>query len=126
LLSLIDSVIDSNMQSAIVNSSDHKERTGYISCPLRLYKNTVYKYSTYTMAAWQENSAFKSTLRKLLLGAILAFLAPQSFARPALWYWWVGLTASDRVCAQTSPGAGWVRENTAFKDSHCSIRVKPF
>jgi len=65
-------------------------------------------------------------LRKLLLGVALAGLAPQSFARPVPWYWWVGQTAADRVCAQTSPGAGWVQETTAFRDSHFSIRVVPF
>ncbi|UCV22917.1 MULTISPECIES: hypothetical protein [Azonexaceae] len=78
------------------------------------------------MAAWQENSAFKSTLGKLLLGVSLAVLAPQGWAKPAPWYWWASHSTDHRVCAQTSPGAGWFRESTAFSDSGCSIRVKAF
>jgi len=78
------------------------------------------------MAAWQENSAFKSTLGKLLLGVSLVALAPQGFAKPAPWYWWASNSTDHRVCAQSSPGTGWFRESTAFRDSACSIRVKPF
>jgi hypothetical protein len=126
LLSLIERLIASDMPSAVVDFSDYTERTGYISCPLRLYFYTVYKYSTYTMTAWQENSAFKSILGKLLLGIALAVLAPQGFAKPAVWYWWASNSTDHRVCAQTSPGAGWFRESTAFRDSGCSIRVKAF
>jgi len=126
LLHLIDRPIDRYMQSAAVNFSDHTEETGYIPSPLRLYLDTVYKYSTFTMATWQENSAFKSRLGKLLLAISLAVLAPQGFAKPAPWYWWASKISDHHVCAQSSPGPGWLRENTAFRDSRCSIRVTPF
>ena len=126
MLRLIDRLIVRDMPSAAVNFTDYTEQTRYIPSPLRLYLNTVYKYSTFTMAAWQENSAFKSRLGKLLLGVWLAVLATQGFAKPAAWCWWASKTTDNRVCAQTSPGAGWFREPIAFRDSGCSIRVQAF
>ncbi|MFH1660204.1 MAG: hypothetical protein ABIG35_12925 [Pseudomonadota bacterium] len=126
MLRLIDRLIVPDMPSAAVNFTDYTEQTRYIPSPLRHYLNTVYKYSTFTMIAWQENSAFKSRLGKLLLCIWLAVNAPQSFAKPAPWYWWASKTTDHRVCAQTSPGTGWFRESTAFRDSGCSVRVKAF
>lgn len=126
MLRLIDRLIVPDMPSAAVNFTDDTEQTRYIPSPLRFYLNTVYKYSTFTMAAWQENSAFKSRLGKLLLGIWLTVLAAQGFAKPATWYWWASKMTDHRVCAQTSPGPGWFREGTAFRDSGCSVRVKPF
>ena len=73
------------------------------------------------MATWQENSAFKSRLRRVLLALGLAVMAAQSFAKPAAWYRWASKMTDHRVCAQT-----WFREPIAFTDSGCSIRVKPF
>ncbi|PKO36030.1 MAG: hypothetical protein CVU33_20550 [Betaproteobacteria bacterium HGW-Betaproteobacteria-6] len=78
------------------------------------------------MAAWQENSAFKSRLGKLLLAMALVALTGYGWAKPAAWYWWASRATDHRVCAQTSPGGGWFRESVAFKDSACSIRVKSF
>jgi hypothetical protein len=78
------------------------------------------------MTSWQENSAFKSRLGKLLLGFSLVALAPHSLAKPAPWFWWASTASNDHVCAQTSPGPGWFRDSVAFRDSGCSIRVKPF
>ncbi|MBS1143817.1 MAG: hypothetical protein H6R14_1223 [Proteobacteria bacterium] len=65
-------------------------------------------------------------LARFALGAMLIAPAAESQARPAPWYWWVSAVGDARICAQTSPGAAWQRENTAFRDSQCSIRVKPF
>jgi hypothetical protein len=78
------------------------------------------------MAAWQENSSFKTRLGKTLSALVLGLIAGSALARPAPWYWWASRTGDDRVCAQSSPGNGWLRENTAFRDSRCSIRVTPF
>jgi len=114
------------MLLATIDFSDFAQRTGYISCPLRPYIDTVYKYSTFSMATLQVNSADKTTLRKLLLGLALGLMASQVPAKPALWYWWVGTASGQRICAQSSPGAGWSRENTAFRDSLCHHRVTPF
>ncbi|MBP5985872.1 MAG: hypothetical protein KA538_01655 [Azonexus sp.] len=78
------------------------------------------------MTDWQADSSFKTRLTKALSGVLLCLLAGTALARPAAWYWWASKVSDDRVCAQTSPGAGWVREATAFRDSRCSQRVKPF
>jgi hypothetical protein len=78
------------------------------------------------MAAWQENSACKSRHRQLLLGIALTILAPSGWTKPALWYWWASQQTEHRVCAQSSPGAAWFRDSTAFTDSACTIRAKPF
>ncbi|MBP6187912.1 MAG: hypothetical protein KA440_03045 [Azonexus sp.] len=121
-----DGLIVLDRPSAAVNFTDYTEQTRYIPSPLRLYLNTVYKYSTFPMATWQENSAFKSRLRRVLLALGLAVMAAQSFAKPAAWYRWASKMTDHRVCAQTSPGPGWFREPIAFTDSGCSIRVKPF
>ncbi|MDP3538255.1 MAG: hypothetical protein Q8S26_06075 [Azonexus sp.] len=59
----------------------------------------------------------------LLLISLLIAVSMPSQARPAPWYWWAGSTKNAKVCAQTSPGSGWLREARAFKDSHCSIRL---
>jgi hypothetical protein len=126
LLSLNGKLITSNALSATFNFSDHTEGTRYISSPLRSHLTTVYKYSTFTMATWQENSAFKSGLARLALGVLLVLVAPQGFAKPAPWYWWASHVTNHRVCAQSAPGADWFRESVAFKDGACSIRVRPF
>ena len=102
------------------------EGTRYIPGPLRTYLYTVYKYSTFTMAAWQENSAHKLRLCQFLLAVGLTALASSGWARPAPWYWWASQASNHRVCAQSAPGTGWFRESTAFTDSACSRRVKPF
>jgi hypothetical protein len=78
------------------------------------------------MADWQADSSFKTRLAHALSGVLLCLLAGVALARPAPWYWWASRTGDDRICAQTSPGAGWEREDTAFRDSRCSQRVKPF
>jgi hypothetical protein len=126
LLRLIDGLIVPDMPSASVNFTDYTERTRYIPSPLRLHLNTVYKYSTFPMAAWQENSAFKSRLSGLALAAALMLPAAPGWAKPAPWYWWASRTTDHRVCAQSSPGAGWFRESVAFRDSACSVRVESF
>ncbi len=78
------------------------------------------------MTDWQADSSYKTWLVKTLPWVLLYLLAGNALARPASWYWWASRTSDDRVCAQTSPGAGWLREATAFRDSHCSQRVQPF
>jgi len=78
------------------------------------------------MADWQADSSTKTRLARAWPGVLLCLLVGAALARPAPWYWWASRTSDERVCAQTSPGAGWLREATAFRDSHCSQRVKPF
>ena len=78
------------------------------------------------MTDWQADSSYKTRLAKALSGVLLCLVAGSALARPAPWYWWASRTGDDRVCAQSSPGTGWLREATAFRDSHCSQRVQPF
>lgn len=39
-------------------------------------------------------------------------------AEPAPWYKWRSVTG-DTVCAQTSPGPAWVRQERAYVDPRC-------
>jgi hypothetical protein len=49
-----------------------------------------------------------------------AFASPVG-AKPALWYKWRSVSG-DTVCAQTSPGPGWARLETAYVDPRCQRR----
>ncbi|MFJ5300307.1 hypothetical protein ACIQAL_27765 [Pseudomonas sp. NPDC088368] len=49
----------------------------------------------------------------------LAFLSAAAIAAPASYYWWQGKHTT--ICAQTSPGKGWVRISGAFVKADCSI-----
>jgi len=61
--------------------------------------------------------------RLLLLLLLFLSLSAPSVARPAAWYWWVSSNSDARVCWQTSPGTGWIREARPFRDARCSIRL---
>lgn len=63
-------------------------------------------------------------MRYILLPFFLIALLPDpALARPAPWYWWGSSVSDARICAQTSPGSGWIKEPRPFRDSHCSIRL---
>ena len=59
---------------------------------------------------------------KLLLFFFIGLCSALAQAKPAPWYWWGSRVGDARICAQTSPGQGWLREDRAFRDSHCSVR----
>jgi hypothetical protein len=40
-------------------------------------------------------------------------------AAPAPWYFWRSTVDGQRMCAQTSPGHGWVRDSEAFEGPGC-------
>jgi len=61
------------------------------------------------------------TLLTLLLLAALSSAA--ALAGPAPWYWWFSRDSDTRVCWQTSPGEGWVREPQPFRDARCRVRL---
>lgn len=46
-------------------------------------------------------------------------------AAPAPWFWWYSKVDGKRVCAQASPGFGWERGDTAFRDIRCAERYDP-
>ena len=52
----------------------------------------------------------------------LAFALP-AFARPAPWFKWRSSVDSRTVCAQTSPGEGWIKVAQPYDDAHCT---RPF
>jgi hypothetical protein len=56
------------------------------------------------------------------LAAICALaFALSSGAAPAPWYKWRS-ASGETVCAQTSPGPGWVRLETVYVDPRCQRR----
>lgn len=61
----------------------------------------------------------------LLFLLFIGSLSMPAQARPAPWYWWASSVGDARICAQTSPGKAWLREDRAFRDSRCSSRVNP-
>jgi hypothetical protein len=56
-----------------------------------------------------------------MLGALATTCAPGG-ADPAPWYYWRSKITNDRVCAQFSPGNGWVQDGGPYKDARCASR----
>lgn len=54
----------------------------------------------------------------------LSALAVAASAAPAPWYYWRSKVDGVRVCAQTSPGAGWERDSAAYEGPGCQPRRK--
>ncbi|TAK89983.1 MAG: hypothetical protein EPO06_10960 [Burkholderiaceae bacterium] len=54
-----------------------------------------------------------------IVSAVLVCLSLALLAAPAPWYRWSSEVDGKVVCAQTSPGAGWVRLPGAYRDVHC-------
>ncbi|HEX6735741.1 MAG TPA: hypothetical protein VF096_13100 [Azonexus sp.] len=61
--------------------------------------------------------------RKLLLLLLAGTLTAPALGGPAPWYWWVSRSSDLRICQQTSPGEGWVREPQPFRDAPCRSRL---
>lgn len=47
-------------------------------------------------------------------------------AAPAPWYFWRSKVDGARVCAQVSPGHGWVRDSAAFDGAGCQPRPRVY
>ena len=58
------------------------------------------------------------------VGPVLAagLLCAAALAAPAPWYYWRSQVDGKRICAQTSPGAGWTRDSDAFEGPGCQPR----
>ena len=52
----------------------------------------------------------------------LACVAALAAPAPAPWYYWHSQVDGRRICAQTSPGAGWTRDSAAFEGPGCQPR----
>ncbi len=59
----------------------------------------------------------------LMLLLLVAGLAAPALGGPAPWYWWFSRDAPNRICWQTSPGEGWIREPQPFRDARCRVRL---
>ena len=46
-------------------------------------------------------------------------------AAPAPWYKWRSKLGTGKICAQTSPGKGWVKLRAPYKDAGCRIPDTP-
>ena len=53
----------------------------------------------------------------LLLALAISAMAQ---AEPAPWYSWMSRVDGKIVCAQTSPGEGWVRLGGPYRTARCS------
>ena len=60
------------------------------------------------------------------LCAATALLASLAQAAPAPWYYWRSKVDGARVCAQVSPGHGWVRDSVAYDGAGCQPRPKVY
>lgn len=57
---------------------------------------------------------------KLLALLAVLFITVTARADPAPWYKWHSQEADYEVCAQFSPGDGWVKVKGPFEDSKCN------
>ncbi|WP_211364161.1 hypothetical protein [Propionivibrio limicola] len=59
----------------------------------------------------------------ILIGAI--GFCPALFAAPAAWFKWRSTADNMMICAQTSPGPGWVAVKGPYQDAHCKKEGSP-
>ncbi len=59
---------------------------------------------------------------KMVVLVAMLLIGVVAYASGAPWYRWLNLTDNMIVCAQNSPGEGWVQYKGPFSESRC---VKP-
>jgi len=64
----------------------------------------------------------KAFLSRIAICAALLGALSAAGADPAPWYYWRSKITNDRVCAQFSPGNGWVQDGGPYKDARCASR----
>ena len=81
-----------------------------------------------TPHGWRCSRARARMGRMLAAAVTVALLvlpaAGPASAAPAPWFYWRSLVDGARVCAQTSPGAGWELDSAAFDGPGCQSRRK--
>jgi hypothetical protein len=55
----------------------------------------------------------------------LSIVSSSALAGRAAWHEWKNLTSGATVCAQTSPGKGWVIFSGPYTDLKCTTRGTP-
>jgi hypothetical protein len=53
---------------------------------------------------------------------VLVFFGSLAWAGAAPWWEWRSTESGDIVCAQTTPGKGWVVYSGPYDDLRCSVR----
>ncbi len=61
----------------------------------------------------------------MTLALALSIMSSSVLAGPAAWHEWKNLTTGAIVCAQTSPGKGWVIHSGPYTDLKCTTRGTP-
>ena len=62
----------------------------------------------------------------LCAGAVLGLSLTTAQAAPAPWYYWRSKIDGARVCAQVSPGPGWLRDSGPFDGPLCRPKPRVF
>ncbi len=57
-------------------------------------------------------------------GLVFTLATTAVFAAPAPWFYWRSKVDGQRVCAQTSPGAGWAKDSLPYDGPGCAPRRK--
>lgn len=63
--------------------------------------------------------AFSKPMKKQILSALAIIFCSAASAGPAPWYKWHSNDGDYDICAQFSPGDGWVIVKGPFQDSAC-------
>jgi hypothetical protein len=58
-------------------------------------------------------------MKQVWLSVLLVFCCAAALAGPAPWYKWRSAQSDNDICAQFTPGEGWVRVQGPFQDSAC-------
>ncbi|GAB3255342.1 hypothetical protein [Chitinimonas naiadis] len=62
---------------------------------------------------------------RLTLLALTTIVSLAALAAPAPWYLWQAPGDRSTLCAQTTPGDGWVKVRGPYKDSLCKQLGQP-
>jgi len=61
----------------------------------------------------------------MIMALSLSIMSSSVLAGTVAWHEWKNLTSGAIVCAQTSPGKGWVVFSGPYTDLKCSKRSTP-
>lgn len=67
-----------------------------------------------------------SPARRRAALALAAVLCATATAAPAPWFYWRSKIDGKRVCAQVSPGEGWVQDSEPYEAPNCQPRKRVY